>query len=237
MDGKNPENAFEIWRQNLPPFFQFNDFDTTYDHIYPNILLQRCMLAVYYLSMRLMFRRARLLSRSKVGQEERRKTKFSQVATLAIELLEWLKLYRGQLTAKRRRQTCFLSTFFVLEAAVTLIIARNFDAKNPSATEWENLVEESIVSLEKRQGEDNGTIVQQSVQALRALRSTSLARDESVANPVNGRSYTTGDETAEGNPEMRNVEDSFGLSGDVWQYIQAPLYGWQLGESDMRMQF
>lgn len=250
MKDANPEDAFEDWRKNLPDCFALRNPDTTRDHIYPDVPIQRCMLSIYYLSSAVLFRRTLLSTRPSLAcrhkpsdDEDGTSLVLKQMSTprVATSLLVNLRELRALLLMKPRRQTCFVSTFFIFEAAVTLVIAERRDEQNPQAIEWRNRVQDSVNMLEELRAEDNGDIVIQSLQALRALQkamsstpnipAVALFSPRQIESAVKQDEYHDAQRYAQYPTEdMNNLS---GLSNNFLQWIQAPLAGWNADGSNM----
>lgn len=248
MKEANPEDAFEDWRKTLPDCFALRNPDTTRDHIYRDVPVQRCMLSIYYFSSAVLFRRTLLSTRPSLASlhkpfdgEDAASLVLKQMSTarVATSLLDSLRQLRSQLLMRPRRQTCFVSTFFIFEAAVTLVIAERRDEQNPQAAEWRDRVQDSVDMLEERRMEDAGEIVVQSLQALRALQKAMSTKPSPVVmpqfTPYQMESAVKQDEYAQWYAQ-HPVEDVNGLSGlpsNFLQWIQAPLAGWNADGSNV----
>lgn len=174
------------WQAKLPPYFAVQEApDTSSDHLYPKLLLQRTMLKGFYLSCCMLFHRSlpcalpSAASTSPTSPTSPVQSSplsnlpvwdYDKIAHYAISLLH---TQRALLRAMWwQRQVCFSANFLMFEAAITLSIVLLRDGANPDAGAWQR---ERGVAIEMFQGlraRDFGDIVPQAIKVLSMLQET-----------------------------------------------------------------
>ncbi|THH05371.1 hypothetical protein EW145_g4842 [Phellinidium pouzarii] len=187
----NFDSKMSQWQASLPAYFRVcQPADTSLDHAYLKLLVQRTMLRGFYLACCMLFHRSLpcaqpLPSQSNNSsiQPKGRAWDYDKIATYAVSLL---RTQRTLLTSMWwQRQICFSANFLMFEAAITLSIVLLRDSGNVNAEEWRRERAEAIDMFESVRGRDFGDIVPQAVQVLRMLQNT-----KSKTSPPSDSMYT-----------------------------------------------
>ncbi|OCB88722.1 hypothetical protein A7U60_g4103 [Sanghuangporus baumii] len=191
--GKSFDGKISLWEASLPSYFALHDPDTSLDHAYPRLRLHRYLVAGHYYFCRMLFHRSLLCIKLLTGSSDEMVYKhhqwdFGNLSHYAIDLLH---TQRSLITKMEpQRQICFMTSYFIFEAAVTLSIAMCRDPGHADVAEWRKERDEAIESLQSLLDMDNSELTQQAIVTLRILqdrksRSTSVDDDKSDQCSVN----------------------------------------------------
>ena len=112
---------------------------------------------------------------------------------LTAHAVDLLNSQRNLLTiVERKRQICYMLTYFIFEAAVTLSIAICRDSTNTKIDEWRKERDAAIEILESVQGMDNSDLTQQDILVLRIIQGKRPATTTHLSTP-NTKDFDTED--------------------------------------------
>lgn len=168
------------WERKIPAYFSMKGTpDTSSDHLYPKLVLQRTMLKGFYLSCCMLFHRSlpcALPSAISPTATKRPSTAklptwdYDKIAHFAISVLrteqELLRAMWWQ------RQVCFTVNFLAFEAAITLSIVLLRDTANPASGTWQREQGFAIDMFQSLRARDFGDIVPQALKVLCMLQET-----------------------------------------------------------------
>ncbi|KAL5523626.1 hypothetical protein ACEPAG_7799 [Sanghuangporus baumii] len=210
--GKSFDGKISLWEASLPSYLALHDPDTSLDHAYPRLRLHRCLVAGHYYFCRMLFHRSLLCIKLLTGSPDEMVYKYHQwdSRSLSQYAIDLLHAQRSLITIMEpQRQICFMTSYFIFEAAVTLSIVMCRDPGHTDVAEWRKERDEAIELLHTLLDMDNSELTQQAIVTLRILqdrksRSTSVGDSNYDQRRVNGLLPTTPDDLASTLPESQN---------------------------------
>lgn len=184
----------DAWEASLPSYFAIENPDTSLDHIYPDIVKQRCANAGYYYAYRMLFHRSLSSTMPVFDLPENKlpaqfQMDYAKIAGYAAKLLRVVIAFTRCL-GPAQRQVSFQQSFMVFEAAITLTIALLREGGSPEAMrQWQEERDGAICMLEAVKDKDNGDIVRQALQVLKMLQS---CRPSSASTGTSGHARAGG---------------------------------------------
>ncbi|KDQ12516.1 hypothetical protein BOTBODRAFT_56781 [Botryobasidium botryosum FD-172 SS1] len=174
------DRRFEEWEANLPAWFSWRSPNTVYDTKYPNLPFQRLTLGTWFLACRMSLHRPFLTQATPPvlpplpGLNTPGKVVLNPSCEKCIDLaIELVRMqHKARMELPLERLLTFVSTFFVFDAAVTLLGALRQHPTHERVGECKQEAESAYEMLETARAYGTGEIASQAVTVLRLLRKT-----------------------------------------------------------------